>query len=135
MRTALPRSLHLALSWLLAVLLPAQGIVATVLLAMGPSHVHPPPAATAHVLSAFGHFDVAQRHHHGFGDAGVVHRDDAALAAEQHPISPSLAAFVALPQPSAAEPAVAPRGVWVPHRSWAWRTHDPGVAERPPSAA
>lgn len=148
------------LVWLLAGLLPLQGMAAGVITVIGPAHIHksmidaslvlsdfrragtPPIAPHAtHVTTAFGHFhgaDTPLRHHHPRSDASVVHIGDAGLQqgaeADESSISPTLAAFVAL-LPSAARwlAPVLPHALASP-AAWPSLTHDPEPLERPPRA-
>jgi hypothetical protein len=146
-------TLHRALVWLLALLLPMQGVTAAALMAMGPLHVHKhvesAPAhaharqrasalepRTAHILAAFGHVHAsaaAERHHHPHADASVVHAaEHAGPDRDDNRVSPSLASFVALvsqnaePLPAGgAQPLVEPP-------AWFALTRYPKGIERPP---
>lgn len=85
------RFTRLALMWLLAVVLPLQGMAVGVFTALGPSHIHkaaqsvliledvrrwkPSPVRESKLPALFGHSHEsasAQRHYHAFDDGSVV---------------------------------------------------------------
>ncbi len=151
---------HRALLWVLACLIPLQGMAASVLATLGPAHVHraanlaPPeledfrraplhPALRlTHVDSMFGHFhsDAAPlRHHHAGRDATVVLvGDDAAqqvAGADESNLSPALGALVTMIPSVVAWLAPAPTSVRACGDAWASLTNDPEPFERPPRPA
>lgn len=153
------RSTRLALTWLLAVVIPLQGMVVGVLTALGPAHFHK-QAKAALVLTDFrrwtpspirepklsgfsGHSHASasvQRHYHAFDNAGVVHTDvglteNASGVDEGLSASTVLASFLALSpgvvswNPFQAQGTLASRPFWAP------MTVVVEPLDRPPKAA
>lgn len=157
-KAATRTTLRHLLVWLLAGLVPLQGMAAGVISVIGPMHIHkstidaspvlsdfrrtgtPPLAPHAtHVATAFGHFHGAAtplRHHHPGGDASVVRLGDDGLQqvaeGDGLSISPTLAAFFALLPCALACFDPAPRSAPESPAAWPSLTHDPEPLERPP---
>ncbi|MEO5883221.1 MAG: hypothetical protein ABIQ06_12460 [Caldimonas sp.] len=147
------------LVWLLACLLPLQGLAAGAIAVAGPTHTHLPALSTRivlddfrrapvrhfggerHVASTLGHFhdsDPAERHHHAADDPTVVIDATDLLQtgdADDSGFSPSLAVFVGLvselPTWSSAAAPAPPNA----HPRWSPQTHHPAFPERPPRGA
>jgi hypothetical protein len=142
------------ISWLLAALLPLQGMAAGALGARGPLHMHraearllvledfrraPTMPAPMHSAIAFGHVHgdgAALRHFHRFDDATVVARDDGGLGHAGG--STSAALDHATSAPAALLPAAlawaASVAMQAPASRLAWPslTFEPEPFERPP---
>ena len=146
--------------WLLAVLMSAQAVGASVLATLGPAHAHragadsvgleyfdlrraPTPIASrpTHVLAAFGHFhsDAQPRRHHHRGDDGTVVLVDAGASpqgdeAREATAAAALGVIALLPSPLAAF-TTAERSGLAAGLCWPSLTHDPEPLERPPRVA
>ncbi|MEP7058883.1 MAG: hypothetical protein ABI809_14040 [Caldimonas sp.] len=145
-------------AWLLACLIPLQGIAAGVIGAAGPLHVHRATAASelvltdfrrasaqstapsiVHVASAFGHFHAGGkplRHPHSRADRSVVAAPGEAQAgaADESTLSPTLLVLVAPIPHVPVWAATTQREAFVARPSWRSLTHDPEPFERPPRA-
>lgn len=153
------RSRRLAL-WLLAAVMVAQAVGASVLATLGPAHAHkagadsvgleyfdlrraPSPIASrpTHVLTAFGHFHgdgPRQRHYHRADDDTVVLLDAASSQqgdeAREATCAAALAALALLPSPLAGF-ATADRAAPRACAAWPLLTHDPEPLDKPPRFA
>ena len=138
--------------WVLVLMLPLQGMAATLRTALGPLHVHryaevqhvdfshgtpvrPTDDNQVLVSAAHGHDDAAPaRHHHSHDDASVERlgndtADDGDAAA------PAVAPFAAL-MPSACSWQTSDAAhVYAMCNAWPLLTHVPMAIERPPRAA
>jgi hypothetical protein len=148
--------------WLLACLIPLQGMAAAVVTTIGTQHSHKvvveeklelsdfrrgvsnlaPRAAQAHAALGLGHFHAADkplRHFHPRSDTSVVRVDgggfEGAADGDDLSISPAIGAFVAILPCAAAWPAPSSRSALASHDPWRPRTHEPTPFERPPRAA
>ena len=146
--------------WLLAAVMVAQAVGASVLATVGPVHSHkasvrsvaleyfdlrraPSPIASrpSHVLTAFGHFHgdrQPHRHYHRADDDSVVMLDAGGSPqgdeAREATCAAALAAVALLPSPLAGfarDDAPAPRT----GATWPSLTHDPEPLEKPPRFA
>jgi hypothetical protein len=140
--------------WLLACLVLAQAIAASVLVTLGPAHTHEPTSRPlvledvrrapsrlmhrpVHVLAAFGHFHSSgspERHYHQRDDGRVVLLDEGSLQLADDndaAASPALALVALLASPAR---WLAPAGRSTPAWPAAWPsiTNDPEPLERPP---
>jgi hypothetical protein len=145
--------------WLLALLVLAQSVGASVLTTLGPAHVHKVAPETVgleyfdfrrlptglnsrptHVPTAFGHFHAdgqPYRHYHRSDDSSVVLLDGGtsqqADEASDATFAAALAAMALLP-PSLAWSSGAVRAAPAESLAWPSLTHDPEPFEKPPRA-
>ena len=145
--------------WLVACLLPVQGMTSGLLAVLGPQHLHRaghearvlddfrrmPVDALARRTQAAGGMtrmhshDGWQRHHHRHDDASVVKAggmaDTVAGDADDAGFSPALGAFVALLGAAHAWLPPASAEAFVSGPGWPLLTHLPSPLERPPRSA
>lgn len=142
--------------WLIACLLPLQGMASGLLAVLGPQHVHKtdrtvrvlddvrrmPIAAPAWRLpvAGFGHahsladsHDTLQRHQHRLDDTSVVKVGEPSAAdGDDAGIGPTLGAFVALLGQAPAWLPPIGRDAFTASPGWVPVTHQPLLLERPP---
>ena len=142
--------------WLLAFLVCAHSLGASVLATLGPSHVHrssdavvgleyfdlrrapvPRSPRPGHMLTAFGHFHASggpDRHHHRGDDVSVVVLEDGASPQADESACAAFAALagVALLPAPMAWMAAADREAPLALAAWPSLTHDSEPLERPP---
>jgi hypothetical protein len=102
--------------WMIALVLPLQGVAVAAFGAMGPAHVHAAPKAALvledfrrwkptavgkeHVYTALGHFHASaapQRHHHAADDGSVVRIGTEAQDADEAPGAGALSVLALIP--------------------------------------
>jgi hypothetical protein len=152
----LPRTLRLALAWLLVFVLPLQGMSLAIAAARGPLHTHAQaptstaplidlrrafaaptvtpsssPVATSEWAHLAGHLQ-GERHHHAAGDTTVM-RDPADPAAGQDDLPQALAMpFIALVSAETGWCAVADVSETPAAPAWTPTMRSPAPLERPP---
>ena len=114
-KTLTRRSVHHLLAWVLALVLPLQGMAVGVFTVMGPAHIHEPadaswvltdfrrwkpsPVRETEVFAFLGHSHRAaspQRHYHAYDDRSVVRTgDDGPLNSPDADEGPSASALLA----------------------------------------